>query len=359
MKISAAMYTATGNLSPIASGTALGFRRKRESIFSRIVVDGSREAAQCKRHKRFAKGNLKQAIDDFWPHLEYWKARRVRLFRIYVATEVRSTTVLNDLLDYQEKFAEHDIQLELRDGRHLSRLLGPHRHRQTVAQFAGLHWADIICGPLQSTTPDNLDRRLRRIEAQFDLGSIPPSGLTDSLSRQVNHRVDDLRERYRRGARRAAQEGLQRITEEDDWPHLSSTVKARTLRLIALYTVNVDGNTSAAREIASRADAGVEDSTSRLLDALMRLKDHGEVPAQTEETGTEISNLRAAALLELGNAEDAIDALAPVGASSITDPESCRLLALAHLIRGELPLARESIGKALEAQPHWLSGSGR
>ena len=318
-------------------------------------VDGSREAAQCKRHKRFAKGNLKQAIDDFWPHLEYWKARRVRLFRIYVATEVRSTTVLNDLLDYQEKFAEHDIQLELRDGRHLSRLLGPHRHRQTVAQFAGLYWADIICGPLQSTTPDNLDRRLRRIEAQFDLGSIPPSGLTDSLSRQVNHRVDDLRERYRRGARRAAQEGLQRITEEDNWPHLSSTVKARTLRLIALYTVNVDGNTSAAREIASRADAGVEDSTSRLLDALMRLKDHGEVPAQTEETGTEISNLRAAALLELGNAEDAIDALAPVGASSITDPESCRLLALAHLIRGELPLARESIGKALEAQPHWLS----
>lgn len=314
--------------------------------------DGRREAGQCKRYKTFTNSVLDDAIDEFKKHLDHWTERRVMLLRIYVASEVRSPKVLDALHEYQEEFLVLGIELELCDGREVSRRLIP--HRAIVSKYLDPHWTAIICGPLQATATIDFDHRLRGIEVQLSSGATSAGELADSLSTQINQRIDELHERYRCGERHAARDAIERITRDGAWSGVSSAVKSRALRLLALYTMNLDGDTSTFREIAGRADPDIADSTSRMLEALIGLRDRGEIPA-AGDASPESLNLRAAALLEAGRAGDAVETLAPAGLSDVTEPESCRLLALGYLVLGELDRAREAVAKAVAAQPRWLS----
>ena len=337
----------------IKSARRYGLRGQRQRGIDIIAdrTDGKREAAQCKCYRDFTKVILDRAVRKFKDNLDLWRQRAVVAFRIYSASEVRSTKVLDAFHAYQKEFHGLGLELELCDGRELSRILTP--YRSIVSKYLGSHWTDIICGPLQSISPGDLDHRVRGLEIQLDAGVTALGELADSLSRHVAERIEEIRERYRRGHRRAAKVELQRILDDGSWPQLSPAVRSRALRLMALYTVNLDGDTRAARELAARADPAVQDSLSLSLEALLRLKDHQEIPAQTTDATPEILHLRAAALLESGRASEAVEAL--TSESVVRDAETNRLLALAYLALGKVALARDAVDNAARSKPSWLS----
>jgi hypothetical protein len=192
----------------IKSARRYGLRGHRQRGVDIIAdrADGKREAAECKCYRDFTEAILDGAVRTFKDNLDHWTKRGVVVFRIYAASEVRSTTILDALHVYQQEFPGLGLELELCDGRELSRILTP--HRSIVSKYLDSRWTAIICDSSQSISPGHLDSRLRGLEIQLDVGATALGELADSLSRHVAERIDEIRERYRRGHRRAAGRGF-------------------------------------------------------------------------------------------------------------------------------------------------------
>ena len=315
--------------------------------------DGKREAGQCKRYRDFKKWNLDDLVEKFRDDLDHWRERGVVLFRIYVASEVRSRQVLDALHGHQDDFRELGMTLELWDGREIDRRLDEHPEIRRRYDDSSLMSNMQNVAPV-SASP-NAGHLLRWVQAQAEVGGLVAGELADSLSRLFSERLDEIRERYRSGRRRAAKDEVQGILDDSAWPRLAAGVKSRALRLMALYTMTLDGDLRAAREIAARADSNVRDSLSRSLEAVLRWVENQEVPDQTPDGAPEIAQLRASALLESGRPKEAVEALDAASGTGGQEAESWRLRALAQLNLGWLSAARESADRALDTSPNWLS----
>lgn len=239
---------------------------------------------------------------------------------------------------------------------------------------------------MAETSPSSADKAASAIVGP-DVDAVPsaPLDLAEPLSRLVAGELERIREQYRRGERADAIAGLDALLAADTWAALDPSLRGRMLRTAALYRLGAE-DIAKARDLAKRADTEDPEGDGQVLAAHLALREDGATAALTllhQPRSPEARHLKAAILVEAGDAEGALAAIGSGGrdagtpSSTDTEPaptpdsqsvpeldtlatanttgETWRLRALALLALGRLTDAVEAIEQARSLAPDWLS----
>jgi hypothetical protein len=200
------------------------------------------------------------------------------------------------------------------------------------------------------------------LEASPDAAAGQGLDLADALSRHVAEKLEDLRERFRGGERKAAQDALQALLDAPEWPALNPALQGRMLRTAAMYRLVVQDDVDGAKELALRAQRCDPDGDGQVLAAHIALRSQdsdGALRLLEAPRSLEARHLKAAMLIEEGHAAAALKALELTPGEAATDAkpntETWRLRALALLTLRRLPDAADAIAQAKAMSPGWLA----
>lgn len=285
------------------------------------------------------------------------------------------------------------IQFSNHDEGPLAALKRPTRDRiyETVAkrvaeQLNGAPGQSQAVRLMAETSLSSTDKAARAIVGpDVDAAPTAPLYLADALSRYAAKDLEGIREQYRRGERADAIAALDALLAADTWAALAPSLRGRMLRTAALYQL-VAENIAKARDLAKRADTEDPEGDGQVLAAHLALREDGATATLTllhQPRSPEARHLKAAILIEAGDAEGALAAIGSGGrdagtpSSTDTEPaptpdsqsvpeldtlatanttgETWRLRALALLALGRLTDAVEAIEQARSLAPDWLS----
>jgi len=179
------------------------------------------------------------------------------------------------------------------------------------------------------------------------------SRLADLTSKFADGELEKLRQSWREGDRDGAVNGIKLLKDDAErWSALLPATKAKVVRFEATISLD-DGDTPRAKDLANEAHSicpEANDSRLRALIAFVLGDTEQALTILGEQEDIETINLRAALLLHLDKADDAIKLL-----DSIKSPtaESFRIKSLAHIANKDTAQARLYITKALELEPKW------
>ena len=313
------------------------------------------EVGQCKCYTDFPPAKIRKASDEFFEHLAYWQQQNVKRFLLFVACNL-DRTQQHDTLDEQAKrFAQYGMAYEPWSANTLRLKLSPHldiaqRHIQSQ------EWVENICGRVTRAVPEPMGS-LSGLPLTMELLSTQIERLSSGLSKAVAAQLEEIRESYREGKRREAYVRVQTLQQEESWGILESPLQARILRILATYTLNLDGNASAACELANAAhnlDPSSDDTVFRTLlkyhteGAESALREVGH-PSTLDTINLSVSLL----LLGLGKTDAALAKLVGLPQRIEPNAETRRLHALALLTKRDLAGAQTHIQLALDDRPLW------
>ncbi len=221
------------------------------------------------------------------------------------------------------------------------------------------HWVPTICGTILPTFPSHggygdqaSDIVQAALVSQVEQAAVRLSDTTDE-------RIDLMREAWREGRRDEAVKGVQALKVDSTlWPFLSSEIKAKLLRFEASLELDSTDNVVRAKELADEACALAPSENELRLRALIAYTKGGpEVafPIIDRQDDIDSLNLKAAFLLEMGQADKGQAILDLVDTNLEPNTETLRLRSLAYLQARELNLAQLQVQKALELAPRWES----
>jgi len=214
--------------------------------------------------------------------------------------------------------------------------------------------------------------------AAMDSAPLSNAVLADALSQRIARDFARIRECYLSGDRAAAIAELNAQIQDQVWPHLAASLRGRLLRTAALYRLDFGQDQAGAEALAERAaeeDPGGDDQGLAAHLALRRGESEAALALLKEPRSLQARHLKAAMLIEGGDAEAGLAALdvpvelaeggAPhaVPSGDPTDAagntaETWRLRALAHLAMKRLPDAIEAVDAARTLSPDWISVRG-
>ena len=311
------------------------------------------QTGQCKCYEHLSANEIKKAGDAFFTHLSFWKQKHVKRFILFVASSLDTTQQQDEIDKQTERFANEGIVFEPWSSRTLRTKLKD--HRDIVFRYTRSNeWVDNICGP----TIDKGETKVLVQGASVLVESVISSQLSiyaDSLSTEIDDKLERIRKLYRKGCRREAYTDLVGIRESSSWTILENSLKAKILRVQAGYRLDMYADIAGARELADEAIALQPDGNETLVRAFITYYVDGPLAALTlvespKETGT--LNARVAFLLELGRSSDALKEIKDAK-EALQDLETRRLHALALLASRDLDEARNVINGALEIEPTW------
>lgn len=198
--------------------------QSQRGIDIEVTLDsGRRWGGQCKACEANLNRHIKQAVDEFLPHLEFWKERGLEKFIVLVACGVEDRKILDAKRNYELDFAEHGIEFKLLDSEEMRRLLRP--MRAVVEQFFDSWWVEKICGTQES---------LSVLSGQGSKAQISISSeLLAELGATQNERLDTIRELIRSGKETQAEAELRALPASAAWILLPPNLRARVFRMLA------------------------------------------------------------------------------------------------------------------------------
>lgn len=311
------------------------------------------EVGQCKCYEKFTPGDIREASDEFLAHLEFWKERNVRRFILFVASPLDRTQQQDEIDKQTRRFAELGIEYEAWSSRTLRTKLTSHpdivfRYTQSSA------WVENICG--RAPVSDSVGIGVAPGIVDSLLNS--QAGLSGGLSEELSRRLDGIREAHNEGRLREAYGSVDELSRNASWQFLSPQLKARVLRTKAVYTLDLDGDTRAARRLIDEARPFDPDGDDLNLHALLSYFEDGTAAALAvvnQPRTVRAFNLKVALLIESGCAREALDELDRVPPGVTPDAETTRLRALALLAEGDARSAREAVQPVLTEHPRWES----
>jgi hypothetical protein len=201
--------------------------------------------------------------------------------------------------------------------------------------------------------------------------------LADALSQVVAKQFEAIRERYLTGDRAGAITTIDELLALPNWAHLAASLRGRILRTAALYSLHFGQDPETAAELAERAKADDSEGDDQPLDvhlALHRGDRAGALGMLAQPRSPQARHLKAAILIEDGDAESALEVLStPVEAAEDAPKaehqgdakdaegntaETWRLRALAWLLQKQLPDALAAIDAARALAPDWIAVRG-
>lgn len=317
------------------------------------------DVAQCKCYEQFSPGLVAAASDDFLNHWkEHWEERGVRRFILITACDIEDRKTVDAITEQKPRFTEHGLEYHCWPARIIQAKLRP--HRPIAASHILEAWVQLICG-----SPDFKGEALQPPEPQT--ASIISSALVTQLqnlseivSAEVREGLERSRADWRNGEQRQAYEWVSGLrSDRIRWDALSPLVQAGVLRFEARLVLELERDTDAASRLAEEADALAGDNDVK-LNALIIAHKEGPTAALKllANVGEQnVTNLKAALLLEQGLARNALEVLSNDIDDADTNAETHRLRALAHIINGESAQAQIEIQGACSLAPSWYSVS--
>jgi tetratricopeptide (TPR) repeat protein len=298
---------------------------------------------QCKACESNVLKHLRKAVEDFLPHLEFWKDKGVEKFIVAVGCGVDETRALDAKREYEAQFNARGLTFELWDSSEIRRQLRP--MRLVVEQFLPRLLND-ICG-----TPSPVFLSPVASGSAF---SLSPALITE-LGTTHHKRLDEIRDLIRAGDETAAESELRQMPSSAAWELLPPELKARAFRLLIGIVLNRRSDIAEARTLLARAKEAHPGGRFVVTEAVILNADAGPTAAlnnMPDAADRDEWNLRAALLLNAGRADEAITLLqAP---AFEPDPDTLRLRALAHLYRRDVPQAKAAAAEAASRAPDWL-----
>ena len=263
-----------GKQKGISTCNLFGLRRQVQKgvdhIADRESGDG-KEVGQSKCYAVFDIGDLKTAVEPFFEHLTYWKEQDVRRYILFVACDVKRTQVYEEKGNQQKRFKAEGILFELWSGRDIEKYLRP--HRDLVEKYIGSREIqDKICGSREPTIV--FTEQYRTLQLNYEAVSAQRMVLADAFSEAKLQLVEELRETFRRGKRLEALQGMRRLFEEsqDNWLSLNPSARGQILRIMALYTLNVEEDQENALGLIDRARQENPEGDDAVLQAVLAYK---------------------------------------------------------------------------------------
>lgn len=313
------------------------------------------EVGQCKCYEKFSPGKIQDASKEFLKHLDYWREKNVRRFILFVACTT-DTVQQQEEIDKQIKaFRDLGIEYEVWSARTLRTKLKD--HPDIVWRYTrNREWVESICGvaaPLGAGGNVGVERGGALVEA------VVGPRLTvyaEERSREVDRRLNEIRDLYRKGRKKSALQQLDEIQGGGGWEITDAPLKGRLLRQKAAYLLDLNGDIDGARRLADEA-ANVDPQGNEIpIRSLLTYYAEGtEAALQIADPEDSVSsyNLRLALLIEMERVADAVDLLRSTPGAIQPDNETKRLKALALLLSGDVENARAEIEQARESEPEW------
>lgn len=170
------------------------------------------------------------------------------------------------------------------------------------------------------------------------------------LAQDAETELEVSRSAWRSGRKSDAATSIARLRAPTRWHAYPDELRAKILRFQSLLALDA-GDIPASRSFADQAEQIAPGANTRLLALLARAGGDltGAFSQLANANDAESATLRSALLLESGKIEDALTELRPLQ----SDPEACRLRALAHVLQHDLGAARLEIEKASQLAPSW------
>lgn len=182
--------------------------------------------------------------------------------------------------------------------------------------------------------------------------------LADALSREIDHRLDGLRESYRAGRHGEALTDIRELNQYPAWESLDHALRGKILRTRAIYEIQAGTDSDAVETLvfqAAEIDPEGDDRSARAVLAY-QLDDIEKALDITASADTlACLNLHLALLLENQQIDAARRLLEAVPAHVEPDAETKRLAAILALMVGDIRLARETLDEGASLQPNCWS----
>lgn len=309
------------------------------------------EVGQCKCYEEFPPREIREVSEEFLKHLAYWKEKNVRRFILFVACPM-STVRQNEEIDRQVRaFHELGIDYQVWSARTLRTKLRD--HPDIVVRYSrSREWVEAICGVASSSSGNiAVERTVSLIDSVVN-SRLPI--YSAELSRELDRRLDNLRELYRKGRKKDAYNQLGEIQASASWEIIEASLKGKLLRQKAAYLLDLSGDIAAARclaDEAAEADSEGDETVIRALLAYYAEGAHAALQIADSPSNINAYNLRVALLIEMERVPEALELLQAIPTEIQPDNETKRVRALALFLSGSIKNARSEIEQALEAEP--------
>lgn len=306
--------------------------------------------ASCKKQDEIEDGALDTWSTAFLKHWDArWKSKKVRRFILVTTADVSRTQVVDAADTERERFSGFEVDYELWGQPQLIEKMRP--HRGIVAQFVGIEWVDILCGPQQREALQSTGAAIG-IEG---VGARQVAELRALLSGEAEQRVARGLEDLRAGDTGAVGAALADLRAEPFWSEIDPGAQARVLRFAASAALQRD-DLETAIAFADQADAIRPAEEPRLAARIAYHRDGAR--AGLAVLGTPVTRdgrqLQAALMLGMGDVDGAEGVLALLDADG-PDPETLRLHAWLQLMRDRRADALATVAQLEQEAGHWIA----
>jgi hypothetical protein len=308
------------------------------------------EVGQCKCTGDFPPAEIRKASEEFLKHLSFWQEKNVRRFILFVASPLDKRQQQDEIDSQAKHFASLGINYEPWSSRTLRTKLR-HRPEIVLRYTRSQEWVEIICGRTFDPALFNVDRSTGIIDSLLN----SQANLSSGLSKELEKKVEDIRELYYRGKIHKAYECIDELHQDPNWRFLEKTLRARILRLKAAYTLELKPDLNGAMALAEEAshlDPASDDSGTRALISYYDKGAEATLAIVDRPATVHALNLKIGLLLQAERISDALDAVTNPPPNVMADAETRRLHALALLAGREVQSARKLIMQLTAEHPH-------
>ncbi len=332
-----------------------GTRQRGVDVLANCDDGRSIDVGQCKRYQTFSAAQIREASDEFFAHLDFWKRLNVRRFILMVACRLSKERHHAEIQAQTGRFLEHGMRYEVWDHDALRLKLAPYpdlvRYHFPSPKES---WVEVICGsqPRAYSAGEASTGR----ELTLDLLSSQLEKYSSIFSREQAEKLERIRELNQRGHLSEAYEQINRMQEGESWEILAKPLRSKILRVAAGLTLHKNTDTNRARELVEKAVALDPDSDSTHIRTLLRYHKEGAEAALAEvpnPADVESFNIKVVLLLELNRIDEAFRLINEPPGGVEPDTETRRLHALVLLGAGDVHAARIEIGRAEGEKPEW------
>ena len=222
---------------------------------------------------------------------------------------------------------------------------------QTIVHSGGTAYVGVnyINDPLNPISSRGLNLQLASLTSKLE-------SISSDLSNEISVKLEEIRKLEYKGLVRSAQAKVEELRNSGNWNIFTPTLQAEILRTLAGYAITLDDDSAIASNLLQAAAQLNPEADLTFIQTLIYSRTHG-IRASLEEfphaTSINLVNLKLALLLEINQAEEAIETFLAIPENIKPNPETYRLYALALLIEGNVLEAQQQVHEAVSASPEW------
>jgi nucleoside phosphorylase len=196
----------------------------------------------------------------------------------------------------------------------------------------------------------------RHLELQLTAISNELEKVSADFSEEIESKLDKIRELGCKGMLKSARDQIIEIKNRESWKIFAKPLQARILRMLAVYSINLDGDVDTANDFLEKSVQLDPEANISFVNALITSRDIG-VEAALHELN-EFShinqiNLKISLFLGSNQVDNALAVIQLIPEDIKFDANTYSLYALALLITGDVFNAHQKIEEAISINPEW------